>query len=239
MKRFYKEASVAEAAEGGYAVCLDGKPMRTPAGTALRLPRAALAEAVAEEWRAQGEDILPHTMPVTQLVSTALDRVPAQRAAILAHVLSYAGTDLLCYRAAAPADLAARQTALWQPVLDWLTARLGVELAVTEGILPITQSEAALAALAARVADYDDFTLAAFQAAVAGLGSLFLALAVAERRLDAEEAVAASLLDETYQIELWGEDPEATRRRGTLRNDIIAAGRVMDICFPMHPPMHS
>ncbi|OIR10049.1 ATP12 chaperone protein [mine drainage metagenome] len=239
MKRFFKEVSAVPAAGGGFDVCLDGKPMRTPAGTPLRLPHAALAEAVAAEWRAQGEQVLPHTMPVTQLASTALDRVPHQRPAILAHVLSYADTDLLCYRAAGPEDLAARQTALWQPVLDWLSARLGVDLAVTEGILPITQSEAALAALSAHVSGYDDFTLAAFQAAVAALGSLFLAVALAERRLTAEEVVVASLLDETYQIEFWGEDPETMLRRTNLRNDIIAAGRFMDICFHMCPPMHS
>ena len=76
VKRFYTTVEVA-AADAGHRVLLDGRPLRTPARHALALPSAALAEALAEEWRAQGETLAPHAMPLTRLASTAQDRMPA------------------------------------------------------------------------------------------------------------------------------------------------------------------
>ena len=107
MRRFYKEAAVSAEAEG-FAVTLDGKTVRTPEGTKLVLPNQALAEAVASEWLAQVETIKPHTMPLTQLASTALDRMGPKRGPVVDHILSYADTDLLCYRAMSPGDLVER-----------------------------------------------------------------------------------------------------------------------------------
>ena len=46
-KRFYKEAGIAPA-EDGYRLVLDGRPARTPARRYLAVPKAALAEALAE-----------------------------------------------------------------------------------------------------------------------------------------------------------------------------------------------
>jgi len=238
MKRFYKVAAVA-AVDDGFAVTLDGKTIRTPMGTHLRVPHEPLAEAIAEEWLAQEETVKPHTMPLTQLASTALDRVAEKREAMIAHMLNYADTDLLCYRAQSPSDLVARQTSLWHPILDGVAASLGVEIRVTHGVLPISQPEATMEALRRKVESYDDWRLTALQSAVSALGSLFLALAMLEGRLNADEAFAASELDETYQIEFWGEDPEATKRREALRNDIAAAGRFVELCLRGYPPMHS
>ncbi|HVI52695.1 MAG TPA: ATP12 family protein [Candidatus Sulfotelmatobacter sp.] len=238
MKRFYKQAAVAAAAEG-FAVTLDGRTVKTPEKSPLVLPYAALAEAVAGEWLAQVDEIKPHTMPLTQLASTALDRVAGKRRPVVEHVLNYAGTDLLCYRAESPSDLVARQHGLWQPVLDGVSAALGVEIDVTSGILPIVQPDATMAALRRHVEAYDDWRLTALQAAVAGMGSLFLGLSMIDGRLTAEEAFAASQLDETYQIEFWGDDAEAIKRREALRNDIAAAGRFVELCLPGYPPMQS
>src|SRR5687768_13595973 len=71
-KRFYTDVTV-EPEGQGFAIRLDGKPVRTPTKNWLTLPTAALAELVAAEWRAQKDLIDPLTMPVTRLANTAID----------------------------------------------------------------------------------------------------------------------------------------------------------------------
>ena len=224
MKRVYREVT-AHQVEGGWGIALDGRPMRTPAKHQLVVPSAALATAIAAEWDAQRDEIRPATMPLTRLAATAIDRTGAQRELVVAEVANYAGTDLVCYRAEHPPALVARQQAEWQPLLDWAMLRYDAGLAVTHGILPQPQSPAALKAFAAAVAAQDDFRLTALHAMTGACGSLVIALALMEGRLDAAAAFAASQLDETFQIEAWGEDAEAAARRRALAEDIAAASR--------------
>lgn len=226
IKRFYTQARAA-AAEDGHAIQLDGKPVKTPGGRHLVLPSLPLAEAVAAEWEEQSGQINPASMPLTQLASTALDRVGPERDHITAELLKYAGTDLLCYRAEIPADLAARQTERWQPLLDWAALALDAPLTVTHGLIAIAQPPQALAALEAAIARHDVWRLTAIQSAAAAMGSVVLALALGEGRIDAEQGFELSQLDETYQIELWGEDWEAADRRAQLKADIAAAARLL------------
>jgi chaperone required for assembly of F1-ATPase len=229
MKRFYTQAAAVEG-QDGYTVTLDGKAVRTPAGHLLCVRNRALAEAIAAEWMAQGETVRPDGMPLTQLASTAQDRVIPKRAAIVAQLLNYAQTDLLCYRALEPSDLVARQDRLWQPLVDWVTATFGVEVSITQGVMPVPQPQPALATLEEVVGRYDDMRLTALQSAVAAMGSLLLGLALVEGRLSAEEAFVASQLDESYQIELWGEVAEAKPLREALRKDVAAAARFLELC---------
>jgi chaperone required for assembly of F1-ATPase len=226
MKRVYKSVAT-RAVENGWGVTLDGRPLRTPAKRDLQVPSEALAAAIAAEWEAQEPDIRPETMPLTRLVATAIDRTAAERDKIVAEVAGYAGTDLLCYRAEHPPALAARQEAMWQPLLDWAAGRYDAGLTVTAGIVPEAQSPASLQAYAGVVAALDDFRLTALHAATGACGSLVIALALYEGRLDAEAAFAASQLDETFQIEAWGEDTEATNRRAALARDIEATARFL------------
>jgi chaperone required for assembly of F1-ATPase len=226
MRRVYNEVTTRPAA-GGWGVALDGKPLRTPAKRELVVPNAALAAAIAEEWRAQGAEIRPRTMPLTRLAATALDRTAVQRDATLAETANYAGTDLVCYRADHPPELAARQHRAWQGLIDWAAARYGARLEVTEGVIPKRQQMAVLNAFAAAVAEYDDFRLTALHTATAACGSLVIALALAENQIGHETAFAVSQLDETFQIEAWGEDAEAAERRRGLAADIEAAARFL------------
>lgn len=228
MKRLYKEASPC-AVEGGFGIALDGKPLRTPAGAPLILPKAGLAEAVAEEWRSQGETVKPHTMPLMRLASTAIDITAKRRGDVLAEILAYAGTDLLCYRAPHPPALAARQQEVWQPLIDWAMLRFDAPLTVTAGIIPVAGTDAALNAFSAAVEAYDAMVLTGLQAATQALGSLVLGLALVEGRIGAEAAFTASQLDETFQIEEWGEDEEQAGRRAALREDIGAIARFIRI----------
>jgi chaperone required for assembly of F1-ATPase len=229
MKRFYKTANVL-AEGGGFTVALDGRPMRTPGKRALTVSRRPLAEAIAEEWNAQGEAIAPAAMRITRLANTALDHVGHHREDVRQAVSRFAATDLVCYRAGEPPDLAARQGEAWQPLLEWANERYGVALAPVSAMMPAPQPAAALQCLDAAVAAYDDVALTALHSAAAACGSLVLGLALAEGRIDAETAWAASLVDETYQIEKWGLDAEAEKRRAALRADIAAAARVLELC---------
>jgi chaperone required for assembly of F1-ATPase len=228
VKRVYEEAS-ARPAEGGWGIALDGRPLRTPGRRELIVPSESLAAAIAAEWDAQQSDIEPHRMPLTRLAATALDRTAVEGAKVGADVANYAGTDLVCYRAEHPPALAARQHATWQPLIDWAAGRYDAGLAVTPGILPTAQSPASLKIYAGVVAALDDFRLTALQAAAASCGSLVIALALLEGRLDADGAFAASQLDESFQIEAWGEDAEAAQRRRAIAEDIGATARFLEL----------
>jgi len=225
-KRFYKEAGIAPEGDG-YSVTLDGRPLRTPGGAPLTAPTRALAIAVSEEWAAQDTQIRPHTMPLTQLTNTAIDRVAHERTDIVERMMAYAATDLLCYRAEFPPDLAVRQQANWQPLLDWVADTHGARLTVADGVIPVPQSPSALAALGAAVAVLDDIELTALACIAAATGSLVIALALTSGRIDAEAAYEVSRLDEAYQVERWGEDAEAVARQAGLRADIFAAARFL------------
>jgi chaperone required for assembly of F1-ATPase len=227
-KRFYSEVAVGTAG-GGFEVRLDGRGVRTPQKAALILPNRALAEAVREEWAGQGEHVRPATMPLTSLACTAVDRVAPRRAEAAGEIVGYAGTDLLCYRAEHPAALVARQAAVWQPLLDWAALVLDAPLKVTSGILPADQTVEAVAALRSAVETLDDLRLAALGSATRTSGSLVIGLALSRGRVSADAAFDAAELDATFQIEKWGEDLEATRRRTAVRDDLTAAWRLLDL----------
>jgi chaperone required for assembly of F1-ATPase len=224
VKRIYSKAEAVQAA-GGHGVALDGRLVKTPGRRDLIVPSPALAAAMAAEWESQHGEIRRETMPLTRLAGVTIDRDAAQREAMVRQISDYAATDLVCYRAAHPPALAARQQAVWQPLLDWAVERYAAPLTVTSGVIPSSQPAPSLAAFAAVVAAYGDFALTVLHAATAACGSLVIALALLEGRLDAAEAFAASELDESFQIEAWGEDKEQAERRTALADDIAAAAR--------------
>ncbi len=204
MKRFYKEVSVGE----DFSVRLDGRPVKTPKKAVLAFPTRAMAELVAEEWRAQGDEIAAATMAQTKCANTAIDKVAGREGRVAEDLLAYAH-DLLCYRAVSPSGLVARQSAGWDPLIAWAAERFGARLRTGFGVVPIDQDEATVAALRRALAAYDAFALTALHGIAAILGSLVLALALAEGRLEADEAFALSRIDEDYQAERWGRDAEA------------------------------
>ena len=226
MKRFYTEAATEPAARG-HRILLDGRPVRTPGGLPLIVPTRALARVLADEWARQGETIEPTAMPLTRLAATALERTPAARKAVADEIAAYARTDLLCYRAAAPFELVQRQQRAWQPLLDWAAVSLGARLAVTTGVLPVVQDPGALDRIRAAVAAADDWALTGLHAATTALGSVVLALALHHRRLEADAALATSLLDEVFELERWGHDAETARRHRRLRQGLEAAALLL------------
>lgn len=227
-KRFYKNAAV-QYADGVFAVTLDDRPIKTPAGNAMNLPTNALADAVAGEWNAQGEEIDPKSMPLMQLCGTAIDRVPDVRDGLIDGILRYADTDLLCHRAASPADLAARQVEVWQPLLDWAADTYEANLKSVEGVIPIDQDPHAGDGFAAAMADMDNWELTAVAEMVGISGSIVIGFAMFAGRLDVDEAFAACQVDEDHQIALWGEDWEATQRRANVHAELVTAARFLEL----------
>ena len=231
--RFYKEVSVV-ARGAGHAVLLDGKPIRTPAGAELVLPARALAELLAEEWRSQGDKVRPDTMILTKLANTAIDRVAVHRRTAIAEIVSFARTDLLCYRAEGPQTLVELQRRLWDPILNWARERYGAGLTCGAGIGFVEQQQESLDALEHAIDDYDSFGLAGLQAAAALLGSAVIALALAEQKLSAGDAFAAAHLDENYQADKWGRDLEAEKRREDRQAELVAIDQFLRALFRAH-----
>ena len=215
MKRFYRTVSVIDT-DTGFGITLDTRPVHTPERQPLDVPTRTLADAIAEEWAGQGPTIDPSGMPLTQLSNVVIDRVAPDPAPIRAELVAYGGSDLLCYRADAPASLCRRESQAWDPLLDWAADTLGARLTVTSGVVHNAQPAEALAAFGRHIGALAPFELAGVRAAAGHLGSLVLALALHGGRIDAVAAHAAATVDEAFQAERWGPDGEAIRRQAAI-----------------------
>jgi chaperone required for assembly of F1-ATPase len=224
-RRFYQTVSVAPDAEG-FRICLDGKPVHTPARRMLATPTPKIAEALAKEWRAQQEFIDPAQMPLTRLANAIIDRVAAATGPVADDIRKYLGSDLLYYRADGPERLRARQAQHWDPILSWARDRLGAEFKTGEGIVHIAQADAAIEAAAAAIPK-DAWRLGALHAATTLSGSALIALALLHGRLSAEVAWQAAHVDEDWNMELWGRDEIALSQRAFRFAEFQAAATVL------------
>lgn len=226
MRRFYTSADVAPADGGGFAVRLDARQPRSPQGQALVLPTEALARLVADEWAAQGENILPETMPATSLAWGALTLAAdaGVRQGAVARIAGFAATDLVCYFADGPKSLVEQQERRWGAVIDWAERALGVAFHRTQGIIHQPQPPATIARIEALAAAEDDFALAGLAAAAALFGSAILAFALRLGELTPEAAFELSRLDETFQEARWGVDAEAAARADAMAKEAVMLG---------------
>ena len=224
-KRFYKEAGVADA-EGGFAITLDGKPIRTPSGRQVVIPARALADAVAAEWAAQSEAIDPVTMPLTRIANSVVEGVVDRVDLVTDDLAKYLETDLLFYRAGHPEGLVAREAAHWDPVLFWAAETLGAHFILSEGIMHVKQPDEALRAARAALPG-DAWSVAALHMVTTLTGSALLALALAHDVRNADQVWSAAHVDEDWNIDQWGVDEEAAARRATRLRDFEAAGAVL------------
>ena len=228
MKRFWKEAAV-EPADGGWRVTLDGRPIRTQGGNPQVVPTRALAEALAEEWRAQGEEIDPRGFPLRDLADYAIDHVHPGRAAAIARLVPYAETDTLCYRADPDEPLYRRQRELWEPLLTQFEARHAVRLERVSGVIHKPHPPETVARLRSVLEAKDDFTLAAIQTLAPLAASLGIALEAIEPGANADELFGAANCEQDWQAELWGWDAEAERGRALRLAAFEAAVRFAEL----------
>lgn len=228
-RRFYKEARAVERA-GAFVLELDGKAARTPARNALAAPNRAIGELLAAEWNALGEIIDPAKMPLTRLLNVAIDRVATEGEAVAADIANYAGTDLVCYRAAEPDELVEAQAAAWNPVLGWAHETLGARLALSQGVTHVQQPETALAAVRAEIDRAQrPFGLAAIATVTSLTGSILIALMLARGAISPDAAWAAAHVDEDWNTARWGEDAEATQRRAARKAEFDASAKVLEL----------
>jgi chaperone required for assembly of F1-ATPase len=223
--RFYTRAEVAEG-EGGFAVLLDGRPVKTPARRTLAAPTRALAEALAAEWEAQRDVVDPAKMPLTRLANSIIDGVADVPAAVAVEAEKYLASDLVCYRAEGPDGLVARQAGAWEPVVAWAREALGARFVVAAGMVFVAQPEAALAAARAAL-PRDPWRLGAFHAVTTLTGSVLIALALLNGRLGVDEAWRAAHVDEDWNMDFWGRDELALARRAARYAEMQAACLVL------------
>jgi len=229
-RRFYATATT-KRVTAGYAVALDGKPVRTPAGHALAAPTLGLAHAIAAEWEAQGETIDPAKMPRTRLANAIIDGVCVRPGPVAAEIERYLASDLVCYRAGEPQGLRERQTAHWDPILAWARDALGARFSLGEGVVHVAQPEAALAAARAAI-PADPWRLGAVHALTTLTGSALMALALTRTGLSADAAWQAAHVDEDWNIAQWGWDDLALERRAFRHAEFLAAAAVLSECGP-------
>jgi chaperone required for assembly of F1-ATPase len=224
-RRFYTSVGLASDREG-FAIELDGRPVKTPARRPLAVPTRPLGEAIAAEWEAQTEVIDPSRMPLTRLANTIIDGVAAAAPEIAAEIEKYLGSDLVFYRAETPAALLARQARLWDPVLGFAVEALGANFVTRQGVRFVTQPAAAVAA-ARRAIPENPWRLGAVHVITTLTGSALIALAVAAGALTVDEAWTAAHVDEDWNMEQWGGDAIALERRATRFAEMQAAATVL------------
>lgn len=224
-KRFYYKAHVGEG-NGGFALLLDGKPVKTPLRRSLAAPSQALTEKIAGEWNAQAELIDPGRMPLTRLANVVIDAVADAPQPVADEVANYLGSDLLCYRAEAPAGLVDLQARHWDPVLAWARGALGARFVLAQGVMHVAQPRQAVDAARARI-PADPWRLGAVSSITTLTGSGLLALALNAGALDADATWTAAHVDEDWQMTQWGRDDAALERRAFRQAEFAAAVAVL------------
>jgi chaperone required for assembly of F1-ATPase len=229
MKRFWKKVTL-EAVDGGHAIRLDGRIVKTPMKAVLVLPNLVMTAAVKAEWDAVEGDIDPTAMPISGFANAAIDRVRADRESFTGSIAAYGESDLLCYRAEEPEELLQRQAAVWDPWLHWAQARYSIEFNVISGIMHQPQSAATLLRLKEAVMKLSDWQLAAASRLVPISGSLVALLAIVEDEVTADALWPDLILDELWQEEKWGADDYALKNRRDRETDFKDAVRFLAMC---------
>lgn len=225
LKRFYKQADIKRGeADGHWHVVLDDRPVRTPGRALQAVPSQALAEAMAEEWNSQLEDVDIAGMHLTRLANVAIDRAPATRGELAAELGRYCQTDLVCHLAPEGSQLRQRQDAQWGPLRHWAGKKRGIMLVPVEGVIASPQPSQSIAAAIDYARALDDFRLTGLAFGCALFGSGVLAIATEQHRIDGLEAYGLSQLEADYQSEQWGVDEEAAKLQAAQRLEAAALG---------------
>ncbi|UNE55184.1 ATP12 family chaperone protein [Bartonella machadoae] len=230
-KRFYRQVKTS-CEEGGFAILLDGSPVKTPAKCPFLVPTEAFALLVAEEFENQRQVINPAKMPITRLVNTVIDGIAGDMQVVFEDLLRFVACDMIFYRAQTPKELAQRQCEQWDPLLDWAEEKLGARFHLTEGIMHVEQSREAIQAVSNYLRKFaSPYMLAALHMVTTLTGSALIAFAVVEKKIDADHAWNIAHLDEDWMIEQWGVDEEAMVRRTGKKAEFDAAVKVMTTCL--------
>ncbi|MEO1242228.1 MAG: ATP12 family protein [Pseudomonadota bacterium] len=227
-KRFYDAVSILNKGDR-YVILLDGRTALTPQRNPLSSPSEKLACAVAKEWDSQKPNIDRSLMPLTGILSAAIDGGEALLSEYRQDILNYLGSDLLCYRADAPRALVCRQAEKWDPFIHWFNEAFGQTLNVTTGVIAVQQPNATLRAVSDALIHEATEAIHALRIATALAGSAVLALALWKSAFDKNEIFNASRVDEQFQAERWGADEEASLREETLRREFLSVAQFLSL----------
>ena len=228
MKRFYKDVTV-KTSESGYQICLDDRPVRSPAKAVVEVPSQALAEAVQAEWKAVEDKIQPEDMPLYSMAVTVTDRVTPQRQELADELAGYVHDDVLRYRSSNDLVLASRQTEMWNPWLNWAEQACGLRLPATAGLMPVSANDATEHIVRNRLQPLADAQFGCLYRVATLCGSVVLGLAFQGRHLGADDVFQTAFLDELYQNSLWGKDEEAANRQVAIRSELKNVERFMNM----------
>jgi chaperone required for assembly of F1-ATPase len=232
MKRFYKLVSSRKTSDGRI-IQLDGKDVQTPLGQPLSAPSKALADAVTVEWAEQEEKVWPDSMPLTQLLTTAIDKI-RDREAITESCMRYLDTDLVCYWAKEPEDFAKIQKEEWGRWVKWFDEHFEVPLYTTKKIEALEQDPEAHKRVWNYIESLDDYYFTVLHTMTSLSGSLILALAFCEGDITPEEIFDASHLEQMYKGEIYDEakhgiSPEEEAERQGFKRDAAAAHKFLEL----------
>ncbi len=228
MKRFYKDVTV-KTSESGYQICLDDRPVRSPAKAVVVVPSQALAEAVQAEWQAVEDEIQPEDLPFFSMAVTVTDRVTPQRQALADELTGYIHDDVLRYRSGDDLGLADRQTEMWDPWLSWAEQACGLRLPTTAGLMPVSADDVSEHIVMNKLQPLADAQFGCLYCVATLSGSVVLGLAFLERQLGADDVFETAFLDELYQNSLWGKDEEAAVRQAAIKSELKNVERFMDM----------
>jgi chaperone required for assembly of F1-ATPase len=225
MKRFYKSVTLGEKTANGYGLFLDGKPVRTPARQDFVIPTEELADIIVSEWSAQGEEIIPNSMPVSQMTMTLTDRVIPHRQALADEILGYIDTDLICYRADEPEPYKRAQEEKWNPFVKWFEDKFQTSLLTTSGLAPLTQSQDVHRVIREHIESLNDHQFMAAYIATLGMGSIILAIAFETKSFGGEDVLKAAFAeemakDEIYLGHIYGSAPDQEKKYNSLKSDL-------------------
>ncbi|KAJ6546535.1 hypothetical protein DFH09DRAFT_1249088 [Mycena vulgaris] len=196
MKRFWKDVTVGRRKDS-YIVLLDHRALKTPSGNTLLVPpqKSLVATLVAAEWESQETLLKPHALPMTGLVSRAID----------AMLLPYLDTDTICFYQDYPPQLVDLQTEHWDPLLSWARSTFDVELNTFDSLLFNSQPDETKSKMDKVLSTFDHWEMAAMERATYTTKSFIIALALVRKHLTVEQASLAAQVEVASQIQRWGE----------------------------------
>ncbi|CAG8734930.1 11463_t:CDS:2, partial [Racocetra persica] len=226
-RRFWKEVSVLSNKDV-YQIALDKRPLKTPGGAPLVIPRSHkyLAILIAGEWESQKTLLKQHSLPLactniiidqninrkTSLVARSIDafeKDPLSRKEAITRLIRYFDTDTVCYQETYPDILVDLQKQYWDPTVKWAQETYGVEIKVTNGIVGAQQPIETRNKLREIVEEFDSLKLSAFERATMLTKSFLIGLGLVERQLTVEFASTAAQIETVSQTIRWGKLEDA------------------------------
>jgi chaperone required for assembly of F1-ATPase len=232
MKKFYSLVSIEATDNGHFRILLDGKPMKTPAQNDFFCNSEHVATLAQQEWSNQEETISPESMPVTQFISTALDRTAPNRATIEQDILAYLETDLLYFHAAEPPELVKEQDNIWSSYLTQMAEILGPLPSKTTGLRAGSLATETKEKAKSFISALSDIELTLFVHLAQSSSSFLLACAFFHKIITSDNFIKATFCEEFFYIDFYGTahnglDPQLQAKSDTLTRDLKAAELIL------------